>query len=119
VHTDFFPISLHRTVPLHAEGKYIFGYHPHGIIGFGAISCFATEAHNFQQLFPGIDVYLVTLPVNFRIPFLREIYLSMGLLDASKATFKNILSGGSGRAIAVVVGGAILPIIPTPDTSHL
>jgi hypothetical protein len=38
----------------------------------------------------------VTLPVNFRIPFLREIYLMLGLLDASKETFKTILTGGPG-----------------------
>jgi hypothetical protein len=93
---DFFPISLHKTAELNPDDRYIFGYHPHGIIGFGAISCFATEAHNFRKLFPGIDVYLVTLPVNFRIPFLREIYLMLGLLDASKETFKTILTGGPG-----------------------
>lgn len=116
---DFFPISLHRAGPLNPDDRYIFGYHPHGIIGFGAISCFATEAHNFNTLFPGIDVYLVTLPINFRIPFLREIYLALGLLDASKETFKTILSGGSGKAIAVVVGGAAESLKSAPGKMEL
>ena len=116
---DFFPITLHRTVPLSPDHRYIFGYHPHGIIGFGAISCFATEAHDFGKLFPGLDVYLVTLPVNFRIPFLREIYLALGLLDASKETFRSILSGGSGKAIAVVVGGAAESLKSEPGKMDL
>lgn len=116
---DFFPISLHRTAPLDPDGRYIFGYHPHGIIGFGAISCFATEAHDFTKLFPGIDVYLVTLPINFRIPFLREIYLALGLLDASKETFKTILSRGSGSSIAVVVGGAAESLKSEPGKMDL
>ena len=116
---DFFPISLLRTAPLDPDGRYIFGYHPHGIIGFGAISCFATEAHDFSKLFPGIDVYLVTLPINFRIPFLREIYLSLGLLDASKETFRTILSRGSGSSIAVVVGGAAESLKSEPGKMDL
>ena len=31
--TDFFPIKLHRTHELDSNQRYLFGYHPHGIIG--------------------------------------------------------------------------------------
>lgn len=42
-HPGYFPISLVKTQDLPADRKYVFGYHPHGIIGMGAISNFATE----------------------------------------------------------------------------
>jgi hypothetical protein len=43
----------------------------------------------------------------------------LGLLDASKETFKNILSGGSGRAVAVVVGGAAESLKSEPGKMDL
>lgn len=43
VHTGYFPISLVKTQDLPPDRKYVFGYHPHGIIGMGAIANFGTE----------------------------------------------------------------------------
>ena len=71
------------------------GYHPHGIISIGALTCFATEgarlldistdgsptpppgARGFSRLFPGLETRLVTLPVNFTTPLMREYVLSL------------------------------------------
>jgi hypothetical protein len=39
----YFPISLVKTHELPPDRKYVFGYHPHGIIGMGAIANFGTE----------------------------------------------------------------------------
>ena len=39
----YFPISMVKTQDLPADRKYVFGYHPHGIIGMGAIANFGTE----------------------------------------------------------------------------
>jgi len=39
--------SLHRTVALDPNGKYIFGYHPHGIIGFGGMTPFVAVCCNY------------------------------------------------------------------------
>lgn len=50
---SYFPARLHRTTQLEPTRKYIFGYHPHGIISHGAFAAFATEALGFGQLFPG------------------------------------------------------------------
>jgi Diacylglycerol acyltransferase len=33
---DFFPVSLIKTTELDPSKNYVFGYHPHGIIGMGA-----------------------------------------------------------------------------------
>jgi 2-acylglycerol O-acyltransferase 2 len=72
---DFFPVELQKTAELPAEKTYIFGYHPHGIIGLGAWVNFITEANGFSQLFPGLDLRVCTLSTNFRMPLYREFLL--------------------------------------------
>ena len=57
---------------------YIFGYHPHGIMGLGAFCNFSTEATEVSKKFPGIRPYLATLAGNFRMPVLREYLMSGG-----------------------------------------
>lgn len=58
---DYFPIKMIKTVDLDPQGNYIFGYHPHGILCAGAFCCFATEATDFSQVFPGITPHLLPL----------------------------------------------------------
>ncbi|KAI0458793.1 DAGAT-domain-containing protein [Xylaria acuta] len=109
---DYYPARLHKTHDLPATRKYIFGYHPHGIISHGAWAAFATEALGFSKKFPGITNSLLTLDSNFRIPFYREYILSMGVRSVSKESIVNILNKGGpngegmGRGVTVVVGGA-------------
>ena len=109
---SYFPARLHRSAVLPPTRKYIFGYHPHGIISHGAFAAFATEALGFSHLFPGITNTLLTLDSNFRVPFYRDYALAMGLASVSRESCENILSKGGangegmGRAITIVVGGA-------------
>lgn len=69
--------QLVKTHNLLTSRNYIFGYHPHGILGMGAFCNFSTEATGVSQKFPGIRMYLATLAGNFRVPILRE-YLMCG-----------------------------------------
>jgi 2-acylglycerol O-acyltransferase 2 len=109
---SYFPARLHRTVELPPTRKYIFGYHPHGIISHGAFAAFATEALGFNDLYPDITNTLLTLDSNFRIPFYRDYALAMGLASVSRESIENLLSigglngAGMGRAVTIVVGGA-------------
>lgn len=66
--SEFNP-ALHATAPLDPSGKYIFCYHPHGILSLGAFLNFGSEATGFSEKFPGIDLRLLTLTSNFKIPF--------------------------------------------------
>ncbi|CAF1155962.1 unnamed protein product, partial [Didymodactylos carnosus] len=75
----YFPIHLHKTCDLSPDRSYIFGYHPHGIISLGAFCNFATEATDFEHEFPGINLRLLTLTSNFRIPF-YELYIIDGCI---------------------------------------
>lgn len=108
----YFPAKLHKTHDLPPTRKYIFGYHPHGIISHGAWAAFVTDALDFSQKFPGITNSLLTLDSNFRIPLYRDYILAMGVRSVSKDSIVNILSRGGannegmGRAVTIVIGGA-------------
>ena len=91
---SYFPARLYRSESLPPTRKYIFGYHPHGIISHGAFAAFATEALGFSQLFPGITNTLLTLDSNFRVPLYRDYILAMGLSSVSRESCENLLSRG-------------------------
>lgn len=122
---SYFPARLHRTTELTPTRKYVFGYHPHGIISHGAFAAFGTEALGFSQLFPGITNTLLTLDNNFRVPLYRDYILRMGLASVSRESCENILSKGGrngegmGRAITIVVGGAGESLETQPGTLRL
>lgn len=103
---DYFPINLIKTAEISPDKTYIFGYHPHGIIGLGAFCNFATEATKFSEKFPGINLRLLTLNSNFHIPFYGPFLSSLGMCDASKESCNYILSQGPGNALMLVLGGA-------------
>ncbi|KAJ1564878.1 Diacylglycerol O-acyltransferase 2, partial [Cladochytrium tenue] len=86
---DFFPAAVVKTTDLDPAGNYVFLYHPHGIISLGAFINFGTDAAGFAKLFPGVDVRLLTLEPNFRVPFFREILLFLGICSVSRQSCQN------------------------------
>ncbi|KAL2154002.1 hypothetical protein VTH82DRAFT_2678 [Thermothelomyces myriococcoides] len=122
---EYFPAALHKTHDLPPTRKYIFGYHPHGIISHGAFAAFATEALGFSEKFPGITNSLLTLDSNFRIPLYRDYILALGLQSVSKESITSILTTGGldgdgmGRAVTIVIGGARESLEAHPGTMRL
>ncbi|KAK7038711.1 diacylglycerol O-acyltransferase 1 [Paramarasmius palmivorus] len=108
-----------KEADLPADRPYVFGYHPHGIIGMGAIATFATEATGFSKAFPGIKPHLLTLTSNFKMPFYRDLIMAMGICSVSKKSCSNILKAGPGSAITIVVGGAAESLSARPGTADL
>jgi 2-acylglycerol O-acyltransferase 2 len=121
----YFPARLHRSQELEPTRKYIFGYHPHGIISHGAFAAFATEALGFGQLFPGITNSLLTLDANFSIPLYRDWAIRLGLQSVSRESCENLLNkggingAGMGRAITIVIGGARESLDASPKSMKL
>lgn len=121
----YFPAKLHKTHDLPPNRKYIFGYHPHGIISHGAWVSFGTNALGFAEKFPGITNSLLTLDNNFRLPFYRDWILAHGLRSVSKESIWNILTkggpnnDGQGRAVTIVIGGARESLEAQPGTLRL
>ncbi|CAI5452740.1 unnamed protein product [Caenorhabditis angaria] len=104
---EYFPIRLHKTAELPADKNYLLGYHPHGIIGIGAWSCFGFNGCNAFEMFEGIRFNVCTLPGNFTAMIRREILMSIGMIESSKESIEYVLnSKKSGRAVVIVVGGA-------------
>lgn len=108
-----------QTADLPPDRPYIFGYHPHGIIGMGAVSTFATEAMEFSDTFPGITPRLLTLASNFKLPLYRDILLAMGICSVSKRSCERALKKGKGSSITIVVGGAAESLNAHPGTADL
>ncbi|KAE8231640.1 hypothetical protein CF326_g3342 [Tilletia indica] len=90
---EYYPVSLIKTVDLPPDRPYVFGYHPHGVIGMGAFANFATEATEFPTSFPGLRPHLLTLASNFQIPIYRDLLLALGICSVSKRSCNAILQG--------------------------
>ena len=95
-----------KTCDLDPTRNYLFGYHPHGIIGVGASLAFGTDAAGFRTLFPGINVSLLVLKPLFHVPFYRELLLAASVLSAGRGNCVKLLSGPPGRSICLAIGGA-------------
>ncbi|OWB64304.1 hypothetical protein B5S31_g5390 [[Candida] boidinii] len=97
--------------------RYIFGYHPHGVIGMGAIGAFASEGANFSKIFPGIKIFLLTIINNFQIPFYRDYLMSISVSSVSK---KNIIAlMKQDLSVVIVVGGAAESLLSKPGNNDI
>lgn len=104
---DYFPVKLIKTAELDPTQNYIAGFHPHGVLAAGAFLNLCTESTGFSSLFPGIRSNLMTLPLWFRAPFIRDYIMSMGLVTSEKESAGHILSKkGGGNLLAIIIGGS-------------
>lgn len=120
--SNYFPVVLLKQNPetvFDPKEKYMFGYHPHGIISVGCFVNFAADANGTSEMFPGITIKPATLQANFFIPFWREIILRLGVISVSAKSLNNELSKGGGSAVLVVPGGAAEALDAHPGTHSL
>ena len=72
--SEYFAAELVVTEEFDPARKYIFGYHPHGILSFGFLANFRrTGPGSFGERYPFLDLRPLTLRANFYSPFFREI----------------------------------------------
>ncbi|KAI9218719.1 diacylglycerol acyltransferase [Blastocladiella britannica] len=116
--SKYFPVELVKEADLDPSRNYIFGYHPHGILGLGAWTNFVTEGNEFSQQFPGIELRVCTLGQNFMVPIMRDILLAMGFASVSKRSIESVLRRPSG-SVMIVVGGAQESLYARPGTLDL
>ncbi|KAI6237595.1 Acyltransferase [Aphelenchoides besseyi] len=104
---QYFPATLVKTADLEKNRNYLLIYHPHGVLSVAAFLNFATNATGFDQKFPGMTSFLVTLKGQFTIPFRREALTFMGIISASAKSISYVLKQPKGgNVVCLVVGGA-------------
>jgi len=89
---SYFPARLVKTVDLDPTRNYLMCIHPHGICVHGLGICLATEAVGFSQTFPGMTNRGMTLSFFFKLPFMRELLLSLGMCSSSMKCLTYILT---------------------------
>ncbi|ETK93704.1 hypothetical protein, variant 3 [Phytophthora nicotianae CJ01A1] len=99
-HFFFIRMKIIREQELDPNKRYIFGFHPHGIIVLSRIAIFGGS---FEDVFPGITYRILGASPMFYIPLGRELCLWMGGVDASRSTGEKVLKEGS--SIVVYPGG--------------
>ncbi len=88
-------------MPLDPQQVYLFGIHPHGVIG---IAVWANMFNTVAPVLRDIRYRIVTLASNFYIPIAREWLLWLGLIGSDKQGILYCLERGI--SVAIVVGGA-------------
>ncbi|VEU22835.1 DEKNAAC103907 [Brettanomyces naardenensis] len=108
-----------KSIPVRVRNgpRYVFGYHPHGVIAMGITGGFTMEGANFSNLFPGIRCFVTTLVNQFTLPFYRDYLMSLGVTSVTKKNLKSILR--QDNSIVIVVGGATESLYSRPGLNTL
>ena len=105
---EYFPITCEpwkAGAKLCPTRQYIFAVHPHAIHCM-PLALFTNYGSDFDLKFPNMVGYQCTAlaaTVIFKIPVVREIFLKMGYVDASRSVASKLLE--CNRSIVVCVGG--------------
>ncbi|KAI9505979.1 diacylglycerol O-acyltransferase 1 [Coemansia spiralis] len=105
----YFQPKLVFEEPLDPRKQYVFGSHPHGVIGYVSQLIAGTTGLGIEEHFPGLVVRGVTMPVSFSIPFFRDYVLAMGCLSCDRGSIRRILKDRHHKlrqSLLIVVGGA-------------
>lgn len=108
---DYFPstcvawVKDKDSAKLPPSNQYVFACHPHGIHCI-PLAQFSTPGSDFDLKFPGLVGHKLTglcASVMFKLPMVREFFLDMGYVDASRPVANQVLQ--EGRSIYVCTGG--------------
>ena len=97
-------LITNEDVVLNPKKNYLFGCFPHGIFPVGP---FATLVDGYQATYPNHRTYLTALDIQFWLPFIRELFLSVGSVSISGPSIKYLLGNeNGGNIVSIVIGGA-------------
>ena len=94
--------------------QYVIAVHPHGI-HCTPLGLFSTVGSSFDVQFPGLVGCKLTglaATIIFKIPLVREMFLNMGYVDASRTVASKVLE--EGRSLFVCTGGEEESMYTTP-----
>lgn len=105
---EYFPmkcIPWSKDAELPPTKQYVIASHPHGIHCF-SLMMFTSIGSDFDMKFPGLvgnSLTGIVATVIFKIPIVRELFLFMGYVDASRSVASQVLA--KGRSLFVCTGG--------------
>jgi len=115
---DYFKLEVDLVDKIEPSGRYMVGYHPHGVVSVGAFVAFGTDGAKISSVCPGIDFRLCTLDANFKIPFIRELVAKLGIISSSRQAIACQLRKPS-TAVVLVVGGAREALEARPGSKQI
>ncbi|KAJ3100192.1 Diacylglycerol O-acyltransferase 2 [Phlyctochytrium planicorne] len=122
----YFKSRLVKTADINPNKNYIFCVHPHGVYAMGYFAAVTGNPKVFKSVFPGLDIFAVTLPINFRLPLWREFMLSLGMISCDRKALETVLmpkpkkgESQTGKALILVTGGGEEFLHMTPKTMDL
>ncbi|OEH78512.1 hypothetical protein cyc_00924 [Cyclospora cayetanensis] len=143
---EYFPISVlgessSSDTLYPADKSYLIGFHPQNESEGGGNATTKTAAPQRQQKtvythggrvhtaclrmqhgvlsMSWLNIRLTTLSINMRLPFWGHLLQAVGFISCSRKSIKTFLSGGPGRAVLVVVGGAKEAFLGGPRLNDL
>lgn len=102
-----------KTADLQPAKPHIFVLHPHGVLTFSAWLGFCTNALGFNKLFPGVDLRVLTVSINFKTPLFREYLLAHGICEPLPASLVSPLFLLNKRAPSSAVHFSPFVLLPS------
>ncbi|KAJ1922254.1 diacylglycerol O-acyltransferase 1 [Mycoemilia scoparia] len=101
---SYFPCTIDFEETLDSGSQYVFGYHPHGILSYGAQLIGGCGKLKMREKCNDIDIRPVALPIALRVPIFGDYLLALGTISCSRTSIRNALKERA--SVAIVVGGA-------------
>lgn len=115
--TNYFPARLILQEQLDPSKTYLFAYNPHGVWAWGLWANMLNDSNKILELLEGIKLRILTLDMNFLLPFYRDVIMGLGFASVSRESCNYLLS--KGISIVIVIGGAEDTIDAKPGTNKL
>jgi len=100
---DVRPFHIEDPEKLSACKQYILAVHPHGVLSLDHLLTVAGFDAGFERIAPQARRSALSAGVLFKIPFVREVALATGCVDAGRRTASQCLNAG--LCLSVVPGG--------------
>jgi 2-acylglycerol O-acyltransferase 2 len=104
-HFKYFPITVHNHTTLTPSTQYVFGVHPHGIHCW-VLNLFSIQGGPLDSVV-GLTsegtLSGLAASVIFLVPVVRELFIQMGYIDASRSVAERAMK--EGRSLFICTGG--------------
>jgi hypothetical protein len=101
---EYLPLALRVGADVHLDPqkKYVVGLHPHGIFP-ASMAYLCCQQSAWYERFPGIKFFITGATVVFQVPWVREVAMAFGAVDARREVLEGMLKAG--HSVGIAIGG--------------